>query len=476
MNSSRLRRGRILLAWTLLLCLGQGLRADSPDCDALLATAGTSAEAAEYDAAIGQYLTYIQTCGVSQTALLGLGESQLEAGYASEAADTFQQAAELSYGGFGTASALYNQARACSEAGCHQIARSAIGELKSRFPGLVLSSRAEVIEAELDGLDTTPFQREVDRELAAHEQYASALELARGATDVEAVDALFDVIDLYPGTRVAISAHQSAAYVLSRRKENNDSALAEFERLLMSLRELAPQSIMRFDIQRSTAAMHQRLDMPDVAQLIYEELAQVMDEPSLSREASFQAIGAHNESLQRAHALGQPLTSEDWEALRVKCGQLKQHQGVTPLQVSRADLIIAESYHWETRTEEALEAANYHIQAHSEETDRAGLATAHLIAGECLQKQGDHEEALSHYRWIIETFGEREPWGYIGGNFGRPVYPTSLARVHYRICDALLQLDAPPEDTASACQHVLDTFPDSRYADLIRSGWQNRGQ
>jgi len=469
-------RSSILMSITVPLwaiCVNTPAYGDAAQDDPRWAAAMTHHADGEYDAAANLFQDLLADHPASQPTAARLAMSLYEAGRFDQARVAADQAIALNAYAEGWAELGYlYKARACHQLGCMPETFDAIEILKKRFPDAVSTTRAEILEAEINGWTDGVSDVDLAEEYAADKLITQALQAVRRKEIDQAVGLLDGVIANYPHTRRSLYAMERKAYILSMQPGDTADCTNTFLDIIAAVRNNAPNSRIRYDAEFRVAALYQRQDMPYEAMVAYLNLADTAEDPRMAARAAFEAMGAHNEMLQRRQTLGESVTNDDWEALRNHCAEVKQRPDATALFISRADLIIAESYHWQLRTEDALSAANAHISTHGAGSDRPALATAHLIAGECLQKLERHDEALAHYQWIIDTFGDKEPWGYIQGNLGRPRYPTSLARVRYRMCDALIRMEAAQDDVTSACQFVLDTYPDTPYAELIRRGWQ----
>jgi len=419
-----------------LVCGATPANGDPALSDPRWATAMQLQASAQHDAAAQVLQALYDDYPASQPVATRLAMNLFEAGRYDQSHTVADQAISLNAYAEGWAELGYlYKARACRELGCLGETLTAIDILKKRFPDSVATTRAEVLEAEIDGIAGGVSGSDVDEEYAADQLVTQALRAARNKDYAQAITLLDDVIVNYAHTRRSLYAMERKAYILSMQPEDTADCANTFLDIIAAVRNNAPNSRIRYDAEFRVAALYQRQDMPYEAMVAYLDLADTAEDPRMAARAAFEAMGAHNEMLQRRLTLGESVTNDDWEALRNHCAEVKQRPDATALFISRADLIIAESYHWQLRTEDALSAANAHISTHGAGSDRPALATAHLIAGECLQRKGNHQEALEHYQWIIDTFGSREPWGYVKGDLGRPRYPTSLARVHYRICD-----------------------------------------
>jgi len=452
-----------------LVTLGSHVtRADPSHCDDLWSTADSLFDAEAYPQALVAYEAYMAECGVTQEAAVMAARCQIECDQAVEAANRLEAAIDMAPRTYWAAVGLYAQAKACSRAGCHDVARRAIAELKATFPEMTWTTRAEVVEAQLDGAQVSAAEQSLSREQGAFRLYREAVRLA-GVKDYDASLAVLDrLITDYEDTRTVLAALHSQAKILARDRAGTPDGLAAFEDLLGELERRAPQSVMRFEVQRSVGALHQRMDQPDEARRVFQDLAKVMQDPELKAEATLQAIGAFNESNQRRYCVDEPVQPSDWAELRRRCARARANPAATPFQRARLDLIAVESLFWEGQMPEALAAAERLIAEYDASVDRRGVATARLMAGECLQALGAHEAALVHYDWIVDEFGDEEIWpGLLDRRHGRNVYAASLARTHYRIYDALRQGGGAPEDVSDAARVVLTRFPNTRYAELV---------
>lgn len=404
------------------------------------------------------------------------GVALLVTGNANQAVEVFEEAIQKSPFSSMAGMGLYYQAKACSELGCLDVAQEAIASLKSHFPDSHWTTRAEMLASTLAGRDQILANERLQREDEALELYREYKQrfgvkvntIGEHHRDLQALKFLGHLVADYPDTRMALMAMRSEAYILSRDLDRTDETMRAFQTLLEHLKVEAPHCESVYMLMKSIGALYQRKDMPEQALEQFEALAAYARDPAVATDAALQAVGAHNETLQKRIMIGGSVSADEWEALRDRCRSFKKLTQATMRERSRADVIIAESLHWQLMPREALAAAEHHLATYDESIDPAGVATAHLIAGECLQRFGRHQEALEHYRWIANRYKDREPWPRPEGyRVDRPVFPTDRARTHYRIYDALRRGGAPREEVEIAADVVLTEFPNTRYAELV---------
>lgn len=466
----------LLLIPVLFLLMGRHAAGQS-STDELWAQAEALVQQERYAEAIEIYDIILAQIPDSQRAAVERASAMIDSdtGQESQAVDDLEVAVARSPFSTWAAKGLLYQAKGCREAGCPEVAQEAIARLKGQFPDSAWTTHAELIEAELNDQPTDGLEAALSLDVQAYDlfrSYRAQFPVSPDRDDTGALAALDTIITTFPETRTALLAMRSEAYVFSQIDGRTADARQAFESLLAQLEPVYPQCETVFMLRKSLGALYQREDLPELAMAEFQALAEHATDPAIVNDALLQAIGAHNEALQRRAMLGDKPSADEWVALRDECTEFVLVESATPLQKSRADLILAESFHWQGKVDAALAAAEAHIALYDAATDRSGSATARLIAGECLQRRRFHEEALAHYQWIVDEFGTEEIWpGLSEMHPHRPHFAADLARTHYRICDALLRSGAPPEESAAACQHVLDNYPDTRYAELIQIGW-----
>jgi len=199
-------------------------------------------------------------------------------------------------------------------------------------------------------------------------------------------------------------------------------------------------------------------------------LANMATDPRMAMEAAFQAAGAHNESLQKRVQEGELVTAADWAELRAHVGEVYSRPNVTAFQRGRLRLIAAESLYWEKDFNGALAGCRQLLATADEAADRRTAGMAHFIAGECLQTMSQHAQALVHFAWIVDEFGEEELWGALTkARRDRKFACADRARLHYNIFHSMRRLDYPLDELIEVGQKYADEFPDAKHTPLVVS-------
>ena len=415
----------------------------------------------------------------SQQAAVKRAVCQYKAGQAVEAVDGLERAVQMAPFAGWAGMGLYYHALACRDAGCPDVARDCLARLKAHFPDSPWTTRAEVLDGQLDGADTPSAQARLARELEAdalYREYRKKFPVSPDRDDAGALAALDRIMTEYPDTRTALMARRSEAYVLAQDLNRTQEATAALQTLLADVSRIAPHCETVYMLKKSLGAIFQRNDMRKEAMEAFAALAESAQDPAVVADATLQAAGAHNEMMQRRQALGEAVSADDWEAVREHCRQVKALKQATPFQHARADLIIVETYFWQHQPDLAQAGAEEYIGTHDGKTWRREVATARMILGECLQRNGRHQEALAHYRWIISEFGEEEIWPGLTNPEQPHYFPMNLARTWYRIYDALRRGGGSAEEVAAAGTFAVTHYPDSVYAERIRSAMARDGQ
>jgi len=445
--------------------------AEQPSCDVpreLWAQAQELEDQGLYDEAAQVYAGILVQCPGYQRAAVRLAVARFEGGHAEEALQRLDTAIEMEpFGRVWAEWGLLYRARACRTLGCTEQARDDIAMLKSRFPDSISTSRAEVLEAEMEGWDSGPAEDALELELAAEQLHEEA-NAAANAGDYEQALLLFDqVVAQYPDTRKSLRSKEIKALMLGLLPDRTEEAKAAFEDVLADVKTTAPHSRLRYEAEQRIAFLDLRAERRQQALARFHWLATHATNPEVVAGARLQAAGVYFELLQRRPAAPDPVQPEEWEALRRLCQESRSHPAAGRRDRARADLMILESFAWQVRPEEAIALAGQYLAAYPEAEFRQEQAATHLFAGESLQRLARHAEALEHFWWIIDEFAE-DPG---------PIWPGLEYRAHtyYRIHASLLRLGAA-QAAADICQVILDTYPDTEYADLCRIAGEREGR
>jgi tetratricopeptide (TPR) repeat protein len=450
----------------------------SPTFDELWADAAALQDAHQYGAAAAAFRAILAEYPDSQRAALRIAICEENGGLVSNAIDSYQAAIDLAPYGSWTETALFFQARACHGFGCPATARDAIALLKQRFPDSAWVARVRVLEAQLDQVPTLAAEAALALELVAGQALDTAIALANTELEDQQILRLNNLIGLHPTSATALRARERVGHLLIR-KGDTANAIAQFEQLLFDLQTASPEARIVQTARTRLAALYHVAGQRDDALFEFDDLAATAADPSVQSNAVLQGAGLAMELLvEQVEQVGAG-SNADWEDVRDRCKQVKGLPAATPLEVARADLIVTESHYWQKQYSAALGAAMHFLAEQGELPDggaappepdgpavggsapalRAEVAMAHLVAGECLQRKDLHDLALPHYRRIVDLFGDVE---FMPGL-------TNTQRAHYRIYDALRRGSGTAAEIATAARYVLQRWPESTYADLIRA-------
>lgn len=455
----------------VMQCIATRLQASEQPGESLWQQAANLEKQGRSEKAADIYATLVNHDPASQKAATRLAIALIDAGRPTDAAAAAEKAVAIDpFGGYWAEQALLARAKAYRATGQTTDARQTIHTLRCRFPDATATARAVLIEAELDGADVVAARTQFQQEEAADALHDSAVALVEAGQRDAALAAFDRIIREYPNTRKSLRTRKVRALLLGLAPDRTEETRAAWQDVLQRVTSQAPHSVLRYEAEYRLAALEQREDRPDQAMQRYLNLEAIAQDPRTQANAAWQGVGAHNELLQKRSSLGEKVSLADWDALRDHCKRVKQGEHATPLHKARADLIIAESYHWQGLPAAALDYAQRLIATYDENIDPPGVATARLIAGECLQRQGLHQEALLQYRWITAHFPDQEIWpGLADERHGRPVFAASLARTYFGIYDALRRGGAAPEEVSAAAEVVLTRFAETQYVELVRT-------
>ncbi len=434
-------------------------------CDVSWNTALELQGQGDYQGAANAYAAILAQCPNSQRALVMQSATSLEAG-ADPASTLTNLDAAIQLDGFSywAEVGLFYKVRACREAGCFNDANDALSILLARFPVSFSLARAEALGGGKEigggtrvGRMENRFGRSDRASSLVDEEAAS--ELLDDAVhddsinDTSRLAAIQDVIDNYAGTKAALRARDAKAHMLVR-LDRQSEAITEFEDLLFELGEQAAASQIAETAQTRLAALYHDAGQLEDAFDAFVALRDTSSNPKVRSNAALQAAGVYFETQQGVSWSGD---SFDYETVRRLCNDVLALDFASDEEAARAKLMHLESHLWDKNPQQCLIEAENFIGEYREANMTSELITARLFAGESHQILGGHEDAMRHYRWIIDNAGGEEPWEGI----------QTLARTHYRIFDALRRSHAHPTDVRDAAQTVLTQFPGTKYADLV---------
>jgi tetratricopeptide (TPR) repeat protein len=317
---------------------------------------------------------------------------------------------------------LYYLAAAQQLSGNNAAALQSIGTLSQNFPESVSTVRAQIIAAQIAG-NPLAIQAAIaayEQELLAATQFQAALQADNGADGAQALILLDAVIAQYPNSGASLRALEAKGHI-HERNQHPQQVIAAFQQILDRVGESAPQS-------------------------------------QIVANAKLEGAGGFFELLQFSGSQLEHIPAETWQQLRNMCEQVVVLPQATALQRARASLMIAESYWWQRLPQEGQAAAESFIAGFDPVQFKAEMAMAHLLAGECLQAQGQHQAALPNYQWIQSNYApSEEVWQGM----------DHLPRAYYRVVHVLLATGAPQSQAQAAAAQVATLFPNSQYASMV---------
>lgn len=360
------------------------------------------------------------------------------------------------------AEGLYYLTRVCTQVDCRETAVRSVERLRAFHPGSAWTARAELaLHGDQGG---QPDKGRPGDEDAADALYQEALQLAREGFYQQALGLLRHAADTYPTTRTALNVHLSIANVCSH-LEDRPAAIQSLEYVLQATTSASPSArivcLARDRLARLYRLAHRKLEAVEQ----FDILAAHSTVPSEKATAMLGGAASFMESLTTTVAHGTRVEPSQWDALRQRCRGVLRTDGAEGESLARAELMIVESLHWQRQVSELLKAAQAFLARWDGDEYPQEVATAHLMAGEALQVTGDPAAALVHYRWVTTRYGTQEIWPRL----------DLTKRTHFRVVDVLTLTHASQADVDQASTIVLQTWPDSRYADLVRALRSARG-
>ena len=414
------------LSAAIALGLATGLRGQDqepgPAPAGLFQLAAELVAAEQWAEAAEVYAQILELLPDSQKAAVSLGVCLFNDGQIEAAVEALESGIALDEYTWWAEKGLYYLAAAQQELGQDEAALAPIDLLAERFPDSPYYAQAEVIAAEIVGVPT------VDAEVAAFDaftafwQYNDALKVDDGGEAVACMELLEGVMEAHPGSGAAYRALESIGFLHARNKRSAQY-LAAFEQILDQVGEPWPLS-------------------------------------RLVANAKLQKAGAFFETLMLPGDYLALVPPEEWEQARALCEEVIELEQASPLQIARAKLMIIETCHWQQCWADALEGAQAYIEEYDPAQFRQEVATAHLVAGEVLHVQGQHEAAMVHFEWIMDEYPvDEEIWPGL----------HNLARTYYWVFNILYQTRAPLNDLLEAGYTVLENFPGTSSAELVQN-------
>lgn len=361
--------------------------------------------------------------------------------------------------------ALFYKSAACLRENRQDDARQAIQQLRAEFPDSSQAVRAGIVEADLLGQDRQAAEERWLREVEATKLFNQAHQADKQNDSQAALQLLEQVVTSYPDTAAALRAWQAKGHLLLRTGNRNE-AFAAFAAILTGVGESAPQSaIVQTTKTRLAALLHASGNRED-ALAIYREVLSGFS-PGLRSRAALQIAGLEFEVLQRERYAQKPISAEQWQRIRDLCTGVMEGETAKPAERARAHLMLVETFSWQRDPQAAVSEAERFLGQYEGNEFKQDVATVRLIAGEALQRLGRFDEALTHFRWIIEAYrGQKEIWPGM----------DHLPRTYFQIRETLKRSWAPAAQIREVEDELLKAFPESCYARAVRQIRRIKGE
>jgi tetratricopeptide (TPR) repeat protein len=411
------------------------LRADCPPASAPVWQQADTLQALElWVQAAHVYIQILAEWPNCQRARVMLGACQFESGQTQQAVTTLESGIALDEHTWWAEVGLYYLAAARHALGQDAAALEAIDTLALRFPDSPWHARAQIIAAQIAGVPTALAEAAAAAEEAAFDQYRAALQADDHGPGVACLQLLEAVVAAHPNSGAARRALESKGHIHMRNHQRPEG-LAAFEQILAQVGEAWPQS-------------------------------RVVANAKLGRAAAF------FEMLMHPSDPSVPIPSAQWEQARAFCEAVVALEQAPPLNIARAKLMKVETYHWQKRWADTLQAAQQFIDTYNALQFRREVATAHMVAGEALHMMRQPGPAMEQFQWIINEYAPNEE-----------IWPGlhNLARTYYWRFDIFYQAQAPLSQLIPMGNEILGLFPGTRYAELVQNaldyieqnGWPN---
>lgn len=431
-----------------------------PSAANLLDEAAQLERQGEYEAAAAKYAAVPAGVPDSQRAALQAATCQEKAGRLADAVAAYDTAIAKNPSAYWAELALFQKARTCKALGNVADARACIAHIKQRFPDSSSLAEAAVLEAQIDGRDTTSAVAFLAREKDASGLYKQAIQADRNNGRAQTLQALDNVITRYPDTPAALRCRDARAHILTRDKsrEARTEAGTEFLRILALVGDKAPNSRIAETARIRLAALCHSFTNRQDALALYQGLVNSEDKAIASR-AALQIAGLHFELLQREKVSAGSVADSRWDDLRAMCSLVSDSNDAKPIERVRAQVMSIESLSWQNRYADCLAAAEAFLARNNADEPKQDIATVRFFAGKAAQEIKQYDKALVHFRWIVDACkGQKDIWEGM----------DHLPRTYYSIWDILRRTNAPGAEVPQAADALFAACPDSGYAKLVR--------
>jgi tetratricopeptide (TPR) repeat protein len=324
--------------------------------------------------------------------------------------------------------ALYNKALACQQVGDPAMGLRTIQQLRAEFPNSRYITRLVPAQAAFERRPPEDAPILVQREMEAAQTGDQAHAAFCDSKHDDALPLLDYVITHYPETAAALRARGDKARILWGRGKY-DEARAAFAQIL-DLTQAAPDS----------------------------ELARTAQYRIAWLDAGRMLTGLID---QRKNA--QTVSDDQWERAR-DMFRVVTEKAQDPGERAQGHVNIIESYCWQGRPEQTAEAAKYFFRNYGGGSGKKAqkfkrqLAWAHVFAGDAAHKLGRYDEALAHFRLVLQAHqGEPENWRGEG----------TLCTLYWRIWYTGRKAGATAE-AEEAAKVLLSQYAQSKHADFVR--------
>ncbi len=414
--------------------------------------------ASDFAGAADRYRAILTEFPRSQRAALRIAICEGRQGHIDAAITAYDAAINMAPQEYWAEAGLYFKARDCVEAGKTDDAHQAIERLKTEHPDSSYTIRSGILEAQLEGRPTSEAEARFTDELQAAQMLEQAQGFSKQSQDGSALAKLTQVISQFPDCAATLRAREATGHILIR-QHRPDEAVDQFSAIVERVGGQAPGSRIVQTAKTRLAALHHKHGKALDAIALYEELVEQNADPAIVANATLHLTGIKFELLQRKKWREEPVSPENWQEIRDLCNRVLAMEKATSIEKARAELMLVESFQWQGDRDQLITSAQAFLSHHEGPEVKREIATVRLMLGEGLFKSRRAEEALPHFRWIIEAYaGEDAIWPGM----------DHLPRAYYRLWQTLQRLHAPAEQVEATAQELLEGYPESSDARLLQ--------
>ena len=321
--------------------------------------------------------------------------------------------------------ALFCKSLACEQIGDIDGASRAIRRLRMEFPKSRYAMRAAAVKARLEGCNPDSVLAREKEALQISEQLSP---LVKQHHDEAALTLADQILTRYPDTAAVIPALRTRALILWRNSRYDESRAA-YSEILRRVAPVAPHSQL-------IRTAEYRLAWLDSCRLL-------------------------KELIQRRRS-GKAVPSQRWQEVRALCAEVIE-KDPDPRERTQARAMIIESFVWQGHFEQAVAEADQFLAEYAGKRKlsrfKRQIAWVHLFAGYALQKQGHHEPALGHFRFIINL---------AESDVEVAAEELLLSHAYFRVWCSLRSTGAQESEIAKAASDLISRFPQSSLAAYVR--------